>query len=226
MGTSTSYRSPATPRWSGFVAALLGDVPVERVRSELFNAGNDWQEALANPAVASFASSIADLYESFSEQLAHSQRPDLVVGHIALQAKDRSATEGFSSAIGLAERAFIRTIIATLGGIPRQGEEADTIAGRWNERRGASSIEITARFAGEVLGQFARHAVDREAGRLAVVARGGEAAAISERVAEECSGIARTAAEASLGGGVSTATWALTVNRAFEAGRAIPDSDR
>src|SRR5687767_6558413 len=43
VGTSSSFRAPERPRWSAFIAALVSEAPIERIRSELFNAGSDWQ---------------------------------------------------------------------------------------------------------------------------------------------------------------------------------------
>ncbi len=69
MGTSTSYRAPPTPRWNAFIAALTSGAPLDRLRSELFNAGNEWELALAAPAIASYAITVNELYEGFPSRL-------------------------------------------------------------------------------------------------------------------------------------------------------------
>ena len=55
MGTSASFRAPATPRWQAFTTALQTGQPLERVQSELFNAGAEWERELGAPAVAAYA---------------------------------------------------------------------------------------------------------------------------------------------------------------------------
>lgn len=46
MGTSTSFRAPSVPRWQAFTTALQLGLALERVQSELFNAGREWEDAL------------------------------------------------------------------------------------------------------------------------------------------------------------------------------------
>lgn len=223
MGTSASYRSPTTPRWSAFVSALVGDEALDRVRSELFNAGNEWRDALAAPAIASFASTVEGLFGGLVERLESAASPTIVVGQVLADARAASHEAGFSPAAPVAERALARLLLSGLGGASTPAGAAE----QWVANRGGSANEAVARYLGEVLAQFTRHVVDREAGRLAERNVG---AAASASLSVELAGRARALALVADGIGdpadrVAT-RWSQLVSAAFEAGGALPGRAR
>lgn len=222
MGTSASYRAPATPRWSAFVSALSSDQPLERVRSELFNAGEEWKQALASPAVATFALAAERSFDEMPSRLAETRSVADAVRECISEARAASRDAGFSPATPVAERAFARLLLATVGGADSPTRAAE----QWLENRGASAAEAVSRYFGEVLGQFAAHVADREAGRLAE--RGIGARASSGRSAE-LAGSAREIASlvsSRVSSTDTTARWDRLVSAAFEAGGALPGRRR
>lgn len=223
MGTSSSFRAPERPRWSAFIAALVSDASIERVRSELFNAGSDWQAELGAPAVASFAEALARLHAELPERLAQSDRADAALGIVIAEARHASMEAGFSAASALAERAFARLLLSTAQGAV---DDPAAVSARWEAARGSVS-ELVAEYAGEVLGQYARHVTDREAGRLVGERVGADASAhLSDDLADRASSIGTSVAADVLSGRADVfAAWATVVDRAFEVGRALPQDD-
>jgi len=222
MGTSASYRAPARPRWQAFVAALTQGAPVDRVRSELFNAGADeWQSEISTSAVATFAEAVARLYDDMPRRLLQGDRADVVLADIVAETRHASGQAGFSAASAIAERAFARLLLSTAQGA---ADDAVATSARWTAARGDAPGELVARYVGEVLGQYARHVSDREAGTLAARQIGSAASAqLTESLADRASSIgASTAAEALRGVGDVSSAWASVVTLVFEAGRQIP----
>jgi hypothetical protein len=223
VGTSASYRSPATPRWSAFVSALLGNEPLDRVRSELFNAGSEWSVALSGPAIASFASTVESLFGEFAERLAGADSPTVVVGEVVAEARAASHDAGFSPATSIAERALARQLLSGLGDA-RTGAEA---AEQWTLRRGATANDAVATYLGEVLAQFAKHVIDREAGRLAERNVGAAASAsVSAEIAGSARQVAAVAVRSSDSNDSAATRWRHLVSAAFEAGGALPGRSR
>jgi hypothetical protein len=227
MGTSQSYRSPQTARWAGFVAALTAGVELDRVRSELFNAGNEWQEALSQAAVQSYAMSVASLHSELSGRLASAERPEVVVSEVLAEARRSSHEAGFSPAAPIADRAFARLILSTLGGIEERADGRSTPAERWEAARGSDASVLLSRFVGEVLGQFARHAADREAGRELGTSRSAtSSSALSDALALQAAAVGQTTSIESAERALSLDGWSSLIRRAFEAGRTLPRSSR
>lgn len=223
MGTSSSFRAPERPRWNAFIAALISEAPIERIRSELFNAGSDWQSELAAPAVVSFPQALARLHSELPERLAQTDRADATLGAVIAEARHASMDAGFSAASALAERAFARLLLGTVEGAT---DDPAAVSTRWKAGRGTAT-ELVAKYVGEVLGQYARHVTDREAGRLV---RENLSAAVSARLsddlAERASSIGRSVAVDVLRGvGDLSATWSDVIDRAFEVGRSLPRDD-
>jgi hypothetical protein len=219
MGTSTSYRAPSTPRWSAFVASLAGDAPLDRVRSELFNAGNEWQDALASAAVASFAGAVERLFGEMPQRLRTAESPTVAVSVALAEARAASHEAGFSPATPVAERALARLLLGTLAGAEAPSVAADT----WIANRGPDTHVAVGRYLGEVLRQYAQHVTEREAGRLAERGVGASATATLARdlatSAESISALVATTGGPEESGDVRWQRW---VAAAFESGRAIP----
>lgn len=223
MGTSTSYRSPATPRWSAFASALVSNASLERVRSELFNAGTDWRDALASPAIASFATTVEGLHAGLVDRLQAAQSATAVVGQVLAEARTASHAAGFSPAAPVAERALARWLLAGLGGADAPAAAAE----QWTANRGASSGEAVTRYLGEVLAQYARHVVDREAGHLAERNVGAAAAAtLSSELAATAGTLAVAVGRVGDADERAATRWSRLVTAAFEAGGALPERTR
>lgn len=221
MGTSSSYRAPERPRWRAFIAALTSDASIERVRSELFNAGTEWQEALASPAIAVFAETVERLHRELPARLAEADRVDVTLGTVITEARHASLDVGFSPANAIAERALARLLLSTLEGISNDPGGAGE---QWKSARGSAPGDLVAKYAGEVLGQYARHVTDREAGRLASQGVGADASAqLVEGLAERATALGVAVATDTLRGTTDVSgQWADVVARAFEAGRTLP----
>lgn len=225
MGTSASYRAPDRPRWHAFIAALTSDASVDRVRSELFNAGVEWREAIASPAIAIFAERVGRLHAELPDRLAEADRVDTALGNVIAEARQASMRAGSSPAHAIAERAFARLLVGTLGGV---ADDAGGAAESWKDGRGSSPMELVAKYFGEVLGQYARHVTDREAGRLVGQGYGAEASAqFTEGLAEQATAVGTTVARDVLYEAVDfSSEWPALVGRAFEVGRALPRDEQ
>lgn len=225
MGTSTSFRAPPVPRWQAFTIALQTGLPLERVRSELFNAGADWERELATPAVAAFAVAIGRARDVLPERLAGAEAPERVLAAYVAEARAASAAEGGSAALAVAERAFAAMLTrAAAGDQSLSGQDGAAVAGRLGaalERPGEAVVV----YVGEVLGQYARHVVAREAGRLT---EGPEGASVADtrRTARRLAGDAAQVSRelrAPRGDPESIRTgWDGLVRDAFQRGRRLP----
>jgi hypothetical protein len=223
MGTSTSYRSPMTPRWSAFASALVGNESVDRIRSELFNAGNEWRDALAAPAVASFATTVESLHAGLAERLESVQSATALVRLVLAEARTASHEAGFSPAAPVAERALARWLLGSLGGADAPAAAAE----QWAANRGATTGEAVTRYLGEVLAQFARHVVDREAGHLAERDVGAAASAtLSAELATAANTLAVVAGRVGDTDERAATRWNRMIAAAFEAGGALPGRPR
>jgi len=226
VGTSTSFRSPPVTRWRAFTAALTSGASIERVRSELFNAGNEWENALASDAVAAYAAILFDLYSSLPDQLRAGDRPEGVLQAVASAAKTDRQVETGSAAEAMAERAFILLLMRTSGGGDSLSQLTSSEAAQQFVAQRGSPDRFVSEYLGELLGQYARHATAREAGRITEAVPG---AKISDtrRLTRE---VAKAAAEVgsqvdfdSVTGPSIRSNWPALVAEAFAKGRQLPD---
>lgn len=218
MGTSRSFRAPLRPRWQAFVAALAGE-DADRARSELFNAAEDWEAALAAPSVASYAASISELFTSLPVRLIDADQPAVLVSQILDEARQHSRDTGGSSADVFAERAFAAVLLRTMGGATDTG---DVLAARWTQTRGAGPEQLVAEFASNIFRQFATHYADRQAGAL--VEAGNRAAATgqtTQRLADRAAELAVSVWRQS-----PNATWSRLVSTTLDRGAELPESDQ
>jgi hypothetical protein len=166
MGTSTSFRSPPVTRWRAFTTALTSGASIERVRSELFNAGNEWETALASDAVAAYAALLLDLYNSMPDRLRSGERPEGVLQAVATAAKTDRLVETGSAAEAMAERAFVRLLMRTSGGGGSLSQLTSSEAAQQFVAQRGTPNRFVSEYLAELLGQYARHATAREAGRI------------------------------------------------------------
>jgi hypothetical protein len=179
--------------------------------------------ALSSAAVASFASTVERLFSEMPARLEGSLSPASVVGDVLAEARAASHEAGFSPATPVAERALARLLLGTLAG----AEGSSAAAEQWVANRGQTSGDAVARYLGEVLGQYARHVTDREAGRLAERQIGASASAVlSTDLAATAQALASVVYRANVANEQVDMRWHRLVSAAFEAGRALPGHAR
>jgi hypothetical protein len=234
MGTSTSFRSPPVPRWQAFVTALRSDVPLERLRSELFNAGVEWESALSDSSVAPFAVQILQSFDSLPDRLRAGERPETAILNVAAEARLASAETGSTSpALPMAERALVAALIrATSGDVSLTQLSPRDAAIRFEQQRGSPS-ELLGSFVGELLSQYARHVTAREMGamsesRASPKGTPGMSIAESKRLARtlgiEAASVGRRIGDVPRTAEAVRGRWAALIGEAFARGRALPET--
>jgi hypothetical protein len=195
MGTSSSYRSPNTPRWRVFNRALDAGLPLERLRAQLFLGGEgEWRKALATPALATFAEALLDAHATLAERLAEAKRPAPVLASVVAAARNTLFDEDYSAALPVAERA-LRIVLTTTA----QGDKAVAdatgaeAAEAWMRNRGDPST-LVGRYVSELFGQWAAHVASRDTARLVGLEGGPSVRAIRE-LADDLSNAAAAVAE-------------------------------
>lgn len=225
MGTSTSFRAPPVPRWQAFTTALQTGMPLERVRSELFNAGSEWEQELAAPAVAAFAVALVRAGEVLPERLTGDVVPERVLQTYVAEARTASAEQGGSAALAVAERAFAAMLTrAAAGDRALSGQEPAALADRLGATLDRPGDAVVA-YVGEVLGQYARHVVAREAGRLT---EGPDGATVAEtrrtarQLARDATQVSRDLPTPRGDPDSIRSGWDALVREAFRRGRRLP----
>lgn len=227
MGTSTSFRSPPITRWRAFTTALTSGASIERVRSELFNAGNEWQSALASDAVAAYAALLVDVYDSLPDQLRSGERPESVLQAVAAAAKTDRHVETGSAAEALAERAFVGLLMRTSGGGDGLSRMTSSEAAQQFVAQRGTPNSFVSEYLAELLGQYARHATAREAGRITEAVPGAKISDTRRLTREIAKAAAAVGSQVEVDGTTGSAirnNWALFVAEAFAKGRLLPDA--
>lgn len=229
MGTSTSFRAPSVPRWQAFVVAFQQQLPLERVRSELFNAGEDWEEALATSGVGAFAGAVAEAWETLPQRLRTQERPEVAVLALASEARLATASEEPTVALALAERAFTAILTRTASGEqPLSSRSPESAAEEFTRSRNAPS-HLVAAYVQELLGQYAKHIASRETGTLTEgpkPMRVGEIRPLIRQLADSAERAASDLADPGRTPDQVKGRWAATVHDAFTRGRALPEGDQ
>jgi len=235
MGTSTSFRSPHVPRWQAFATALRSDVSLARLRSELFNAGVEWESALADDSVASFAIEMMLSFETFPVRLRETNRPETAILDVVADAHRASSETGAASpALPLAERALIGALMrAVSGDLGLAQMSAKEAASRFERQRGEPA-ELLGSFVGELLSQYARHVTAREMGAMSAsrTSKGEEVRGLSisesKRVARslaaEAESVGRRIGDIPPSVDAVRGRWAALIGEAFALGRELPES--
>lgn len=229
MGTSTSFRAPAVPRWQAFTTALERQLPFERVRSELFNAGRDWEDAIASPSVAAFAAALVEAIEVLPDRLSGVDQPAPVLQAYVAAVRAASAGVEPTAARPLAERALMAVLLRSAAGdAPLSAQSAENAA--QHLRASLSDREtVVASYLGEVLSQYARHVTAREIGRLSEGVEGLSVAAARQttrRLAAAADEIGRTVRPALADASAVHEVWSTLVHEAFGRGRELPREPR
>lgn len=229
MGTSASFRAPSVPRWQAFTTALQQGLPLERVQSELFNAGRDWEDALAGPAVAVFAAAIFDAHAGLPARLRAAERPELAILQAVGEARTASEEHPGTSAGALAERAFLAVLTrVSAGEVSLARTQPVDAARRFTAGRGAPT-ELLSGYIGELLSQYARHVTAREAGRLTEGDRGltvSQTRTLTRNLARAADEVGSAALPSVENADEVRAGWEALIREAFSRGRRLPESAR
>lgn len=229
MGTSSSYRSPHTPRWRAFNRALDLGLPLERLSVQLFLAGEpDWRPALDNPALAAFVESLLDAHARLSEDLAAAERPAPVIAARVSDARRALFDEDFSAVLPVAERALRVVLVQTLqSATPLADATGAEAAEAWERNRGTPE-DLVQRYVGQVFGQWAEHVAARDTARL-VDFEGRDTATIRRLTASLSRHVSEVAEHAvprdRLGMTDVSRVWREIVDAVFDAGRRLEPTD-
>jgi hypothetical protein len=196
MGTSSSYRSPNTPRWRVFNRALDEQLPLERLRVQLFLAGeSDWRQALDAPALATFAETLLEAHATLGERLAGADRPAPVLAAVVSSARNTLFDEDYTAALPVAERALRIVLIDTAqGDKPVADATGAEAAEAWTRNRGDAST-LLGRYVSELFGQWAAHVASRDTARLVGLEGGpsiGDVRALADRLSNAAAAVAGT----------------------------------
>jgi hypothetical protein len=210
---------------------------LERLRSELFNAGVEWESALANQAIASFAVQVIESYESLPARLRAVERPEQAILGMAADARRASVETGTTSAaLPLAERALVAALIrAVSGDVSLTQLSSNEAATRFEQQRGEPG-QLLGAFVGELLGQYARHVTAREMGAMSEGRKlsAGEVPGLSisdskrlaRALADEANSVGRRIGQPPTTAEAVQGRWAALIGDAFARGRALPENPR
>lgn len=226
MGTSTSRRSPRTPRFSAFVAALGGSAGPERAVTELYQAAaTTWRAEVAGAAVLPFVAAALDAHGTLAERLATSD-PAAAVADLVRRARNEAVhASGGSLAVAIGERALSRLLVETIAGDAglshTSREDAATL---WAQRRG-DVADFGRQMAGQVMRQLALHIASRDVPQF-VGTEGRTASSARELVRKVADGAAAAAVDAARGSALRrdslASDWEAVVGAAFRRGRQLP----
>ncbi|MGO9762690.1 MAG: hypothetical protein ACLP1Q_15655 [Solirubrobacteraceae bacterium] len=168
MGTSRSFRSPATPRWNAVIAQIGNDEPPAQIRAELFNAGNldGWASELGRPAMSLYVEGLVEAHGSLGLLMRESTRPEEAIDDLVARTRVRALREEAAPALAIAERALTRTLLKAARTDRALADSTPQEAGGAFEAARGSPAELVQRFLGEVLHQYACHVVARDAGQI------------------------------------------------------------
>jgi hypothetical protein len=226
VGTSTSHRSPSTPRWRPVAVGLAEGLPSDRIRSEIFNAGDDWVGQFTSPAVAAYVETLLESHSLLGESLRSSERPEYAIAALVSDARTRALdlSGGEVAAVAIAERAFSQVVTALVRSDRALADSTpDQAADAWERQRGAVPSDLLRPFLGRVLGQFAAHVVSRDIGEATggeVIRTSRDAREVTAKVAASAAAIAETLPISPTS---SSADWPAAVRLAFRRAARLPE---
>jgi transcriptional regulator of acetoin/glycerol metabolism len=201
-------------------------MPLERVRSELFNAGDEWEQELAATSVATFAAAIANAWDVLPDRLRSAERPEAAVLDLASEARRESARDEPTVALALAERAFTAVLTRTASGEQSlASQSAENAAETFSGRREAPQ-QLVGAYVRELLGQYARHVASREIGTLTegpAPLGVGESRQLIRQLAVSVEAAAHDLPEPGRTAEQVKVQWRSLIQEAFAHGRALPE---
>ena len=209
--------------------ALQQQLPLERVRSELFNAGQEWEEALAARGVASFAVAIAQAWEDLPDRIRQAERPEQALATLAVEVRAVGGIEKATPALALAERAFTALLSRTAAGeTSLAAQDSEGAASKFISARGEPGQFVNS-YVGELLGQYAKHIASRETGRLTEGGEGigaGESRRLIRALATVAEGLSQDLPQVGVEPSQINAGWSELIRDAFARGRALPEGEQ
>lgn len=229
MGTSTSYRSPPTPRWNAVQASYRTGASLERTTSELFNAADaeGWQSVLQGNAPRLYARELLVLHHELPAQLREAETAAAGTQAIIDDVRNRALDEfGGDAAVAIAERAFARLLVAMFqDDVPLAHASGADAARAWGRLRPSSSRLLIARYLSEVLRQLVLYLANRDlAAHVGTTFESvAEARALSRRLGERAAGLVADEEfpRLDVDEAVVENTWPQAVARAFSRGRSL-----
>lgn len=168
MGTSRSFRSPATPRWKSVLGHIGTDDPQELIRAELFNAGvlDGWNAEFGRPGISMYVEALVAAHDNLGDALRQATRPQDAIEQVVSETRQRALRADAAPTLAIAERALTRTLLGTVRDrAALAASESAEASETWERQRGTPAA-LVGRFLGEVLHQFTCHVVARDAGQI------------------------------------------------------------
>jgi hypothetical protein len=197
-----------------------GELPLERIRAELFNAGESWVDALTAPGMARFVGAVVAAHAELETSLAQATDTGQALHDWAARARQEAVAQGSPVGAAIGERALVSTLLRTITtSSPLADLRGERAAQAWRETRGEPAT-LAQRYLGAVLEQFTRHVVARDMGRLVAE---GRSSRDTRELTRKLGRAARDVADALPAREATSAdAWASYVREAFEHGRTLP----
>lgn len=236
MGTSTSHRSPPTPRWNAVLAAYRASLGVERTTSELFNAAtvDGWLVNLQEGPLIHYAREVEALYEYLPARMENEEASFRGVQWIIERTRSEALDEfGGDLTLAIGDRAFARLLLLNLQtDRPFADLSAADAAKTWIGNRPESAAILISGFLREVLRELVLHITIRDLAGLvgSVFESPAEARRLSRSLADKAAELARD--DDFLVPLVDRPQlrpwqlWPRAMDRAFERGRALLGNGR
>ncbi len=224
MGTSSSFRSPDSPRWNVLNRALDNQLPLERLRATLFLAGEaEWRDALRAPALATFAETLIEAHGALEERLVRADNPSAVIAAVLGEARSALFEHAYSPALPVAERALRFVLVqAVQQPVPLADATSEQAATAWQHNRGEPS-DLFRRYVAAVFGQWSAHVLARDTARLCGPGTDRSAADVRQFTEEVSNHIAELAGSVTADLPVSDlgSHWSDVVSTVFDHGRRL-----
>ena len=198
---------------------------LERVRSALFNAGREWEDAIASPAIAAFAAALVEAIDVLPDRLSGAERPERVLQAYVAATRAVSAEVEASAALPLAERAFTAVLLRGAAGDTPLSVQSSQDAAQHLRASLSGPESVVASYLGEVLNQYARHVTAREIGRLTEGPTGVSVATARQttrRLAAAAEEVGRSTQPTAADAATVRDSWSSLVHAAFGRGRELP----
>jgi hypothetical protein len=236
MGTSTSYRSPPTPRWNAVLAAYRAALSVQRTTSELFNAAtvDGWLDHLQGGSLLYYAQQVESLHEALPDRLRVADTAPVGLHNIIHNTRSEALAEfGGDPSLAIGDRAFARLLLQLVHTErPFSDTAASEAANAWIQNRPANVGTLLSHFLSEVLRELILHVTIRDLAGLVgqVFPDPMKARDLSRRLADEAASLVTDddfiQPLAETPGREAWSLWPVVMDQAFERGRALLGNGR
>lgn len=235
MGTSTSYRSPPTPRWNAVLASYRANLGVARITSELFNAATveGWLAHFQDGPLLHYARTVESLYHDLPGRLRFADTGSVGLHSIVDATRSEALAEfGGDLSLAIGDRAFARVLMRQ---VEAGGLQATTpigeVSNSWIKNRPSKPASLVRQFLSEVLREFVLHVTIRDLPSLIGQAfdNPSEARGLSRELADKAATLVtdedfvdRMASDPS---SPAWLVWTEVMDQAFHRGRALLGND-